>query len=110
MIVTGILLPLAVGTSVKVVQLTFGQVPVRFRTLSKGPVGPDSHRQEMLRLPRLSWQGSESRYCLSPQAPRKYSQAVGAPSIPMKVPLPFARPSTGRGLPSAVVGEVVFAE
>jgi hypothetical protein len=49
---TGIIEPLVAGKALSVVQrLAFpGQVPVRFRSLSIGPVGPLTYFHSMLRL------------------------------------------------------------
>jgi hypothetical protein len=89
--VTGMLVPLVAGNTLRVVQFiptTLGHVSVRFKPLSKGPVGPDSYFHVTLRLSKFTCLGSLSGYCSSPHCPRNWSQAVGVEgSDGVKVPL-----------------------
>lgn len=77
--VTGILEPLVAGKAVNVVhKLAFpGHVPMRFKSLSSGPVGPFSYFHSILAFRKLTCRGSLSGYRWSPQPPRKCSHAVG---------------------------------
>ena len=55
--VTGILEPLVAGKELSVEQFiptTYGQVSVRFRLLSRGPVGPDSYFQVTFKFKKLT--------------------------------------------------------
>jgi len=72
--VAGIREPLVIGNTLKVVQGvpdTFGHTSVRFKPLSKGPVGPVSYFQAMLAFRKFTCLGSLSRYCSSPHLPSK---------------------------------------
>jgi hypothetical protein len=72
--VAGILEPLVIGNTFKVVQgvpNTFGHTSVRFKPLSRGPVGPVSYFQAMLAFRKFTCLGSLSRYCSSPHLPSK---------------------------------------
>jgi hypothetical protein len=72
--VAGIPEPLVIGNTLKVVQGvpdTFGHTSVRFKPLSKGPVGPVSYFQAMLAFRKFTCLGSLSRYCSSPHLPSK---------------------------------------
>lgn len=77
--VLGILEPLTAGNMLNVVQASAssGQTSVRFKFLSRGPVGPDSYLQVTLRFRKLSCRGSLLRYCSSPHRPTNESQDAG---------------------------------
>jgi hypothetical protein len=78
--VTGILDPLVAGNWLKVthgVPDAAGHTSTLSRSLSKGPVGPDSYFHVKFRPSKFTCRGSESGYCSSPQRPRKESQEVG---------------------------------
>jgi hypothetical protein len=86
---TGITEPLVAGSTLSVVhRLAFpGHVPVRFKSLSIGPVGPLTYFHSMLRFSKFTWRGSLSGYCSSPQLPRYWSHADGVEgSEGVKVP------------------------
>jgi hypothetical protein len=87
--VTGTLEPLTVGRTVKVVHALPlpGHTSARSKSLSSGPVGPESYFHSMLRFIKLTCRGSLSGYCSSPQRPRNESQGTGVESSePVSVP------------------------
>jgi len=78
--VTAILDPLVAGNWLKVthgVPDAAGHTSTLSRSLSKGPVGPDSYFHVKFRPSKFTCRGSLSGYCSSPQRPRKESQEMG---------------------------------